>query len=258
VVRLKGIRLKKKFGQHFLRDESVAQQMINAVVLSKSSSVFEIGCGEGFITRLILRKSIARLWSFEIDPAWVRHVRQTIDDTRLMLYEKDFLTVDMLLFKQHKPWTLIASLAYQITFPVLYVLQKNRYLIKEAVIIIQEEVAQKLVSKGGRSYGFVSLFFQRFFTFDMYDKILPSAFYPAPKVMSRILYFFPRETVPTIICESDFWRFVKICFKQPRRTLRNNICQTEYDITKIPESILSLRAQQLSMEDFLYVWDLIR
>jgi 16S rRNA (adenine1518-N6/adenine1519-N6)-dimethyltransferase len=253
-----GIRLKKKFGQHFLRDERVVDHMIEAVEITPNTSVFEIGCGDGFLTRAILRTSVARLWVFEIDPEWASYVQKSVQDERLHMVQENFLTVDPATIAPLQPWTILANLPYQVTFPILQWFQANRHLIKEGVVMVQEEVAQKIVKTSGRGYGVPALFFQRYFSWRLLDKIPPGAFFPPPKVYSRLLYFKPRYEVDPIADEEGFWRFVKACLQQPRRTMRNNLAQAHYDISKISQELLSSRAQQLSMDDFIKLWMLLR
>lgn len=253
-----GIALKKSYGQHFLRNDSIAQKIIMSVDLNDSSSVFEIGCGDGALTRVILQSKLARLWVFEIDPEWAALVKKRLPDNRMQVFVEDILTTDFSQFEPHKPWTLLANLPYQITFPLLYKLQENRHLLAECVIMIQEEVAKKIVATHGRGYGFVSHFFQHYFELRLLDKISPSSFYPPPKVFSRLVYFKPKSSVIPIPDETNFWEFVRYSYKQPRRTLKNNLAQKHYDLNKIPTETLALRAQQMNIEDLLKVWDLVR
>lgn len=253
-----GIRLKKQYGQHFLRDRSVVDHMIDEVTLTPESSIFEIGCGDGFLTSAILEQNIARLWVFEIDPDWVEHVRTEFVDERLTVYEENFLDIDFARLELHKPWTVLANLPYQVTFPILYTFHRHRDLIKEGVVMMQEEVAQKIMKTSGRGYGFPALFLQYFFELKLLRKIEPGCFYPPPKVESRLVYFKPRSSVVEIPNESEFWKFIKICFRQPRRTLRNNLEQSHYDLSKISEDLLKLRAQQMGIQDFLKLWDVLR
>ena len=257
MVQAKGIPLKKRFGQHFLRDARVTHAMLSAVELTRSTNVFEIGCGDGFLTREILQKPVARLWAFEIDPDWAQYVQKTIDDPRLRVIEENFLDIDFGMLEEHQPWTVLSNLPYQITFPILYLFQQHRALLDQGVIMIQEEVAQKITKTSGRGYGFPSLFFQHYFYWKMLNKVSPTAFHPPPKVFSRLLYFKPRTSLTPIDHEEQFWPFIKVCFRQPRRTLRNNLLQSHYDINKIPEKFLTLRAQQMSMDDFLGIWELL-
>jgi len=249
-----GILIKKQFGQHFLRDESIIQRIVTSVDLTPQSSVFEIGCGDGVLTRAILEQKLARFWVFEIDPEWANLALKTYKDDRLKVFQEDVLDVDFARFQVDAPWTLLANLPYQITFPLLHMLQRNRALLKEGVIMVQEEVAQKVVKTSGRGYGFPSLFFQHFFEWRLLDKIPPTAFYPAPKVFSRLLYFKPRKNIEPIVDEENFWKFIKTCFKQPRRTLKNNLAQTHYPVDRISEETLALRSQQIDFDGFVKIW----
>lgn len=252
-----GIAIKKQYGQHFLRDQSVVEHMIDQVKLTNDSSVFEIGCGDGFLTQEIVKHPLARLWVFEIDPQWAGFVKNAIKDKRLTMFEENILDLDFSRLEPHAPWTLLANLPYQITFPILHLLQKNRHLLAEGVIMVQEEVAQKIVKTSGRGYGLPSLFFQHFFEWRLLNKVAPGAFLPPPKVYSRLLYFKPRKKLVEIPNESEFWKFIKLCFLQPRRTLRNNLSSTHYDMSLLSEDILKLRSQQMNMQDFLKIWKII-
>lgn len=258
MVYSQGIPLKKKFGQHFLRDTHIIRSMIFAVEITKDTSVFEIGCGDGILTRAILDTPAARLFVFEIDPDWADYVQNSLPDARLHMVQDNFLDIDFSMLKENAPWTVLANLPYQVTFPILHRFQEHRHLLKEGVVMVQEEVAQKIVKQKGRGYGFPSLFFQYYFDWKLLNKIPPTAFHPAPKVFSRLLYFKPRADVVPIPDEEKFWKFVKFCFKQPRRTLKNNLASTHYVIDRIPEESMQLRAQELSMERILVLWDMVR
>lgn len=250
-----GIALKKKFGQHFLRDRSVVQRMCARVSLTPSSSILEIGCGDGFLTREILNHPMQRLWVFEIDPEWAQYVRTALPDQRLQIFQQDFLQADVSQFEQYKPWIILANLPYQATFPILHRFQQMRHMISEGVVMVQEEVAQKIMLQGGRGFGYSSLFFQYYFDWHLLEKVPPHSFQPPPKIFSRLIHFKTRSHAVPIADEEHFWRFIKACFKQPRRTLRNNLQQTHYDLTVIDEQTLQLRAQQMSMADLLSVWE---
>lgn len=254
---IKGIPLKKQFGQHFLRQQSVVDHMLEKVTITPETSIFEIGCGDGFLTRTILQTNCARLWIFEIDPDWANYVMHIYPDKRLTMYCENILDVDWSRFEPYKPWTLLANLPYQVTFPILHTLQKNKHLLHEGVVMVQEEVAQKIVQKNGRGYGFVSVFFQYYFEWQLMEKIRPSAFYPPPKVDSRLLYFKPRTHEHELSADDPFWKFVKACFRQPRRTLKNNLQQSHYILDGISEEILAKRGQQMSFDDLFNLWQLV-
>lgn len=258
MVLIGGISTKKKFGQHFLRDQSVVDSMLAAVSITPQSSIFEIGCGDGFLTRSILATHCARLWVFEIDPAWADYVQKYYPDPRMMIFQEDIIQVDFARFQPHAPWLLLANLPYQITFPLLYRLHEFRHLLQEAVVMMQEEVAQKLTKQSGRGYGIHALFFQYYFTVRLLTKVPPSAFVPPPKIYSRLVYLKPKMHVVPIAQEDAFWRFIKFCFAFPRRTLKNNLAQTHYGRYLESMEFGNKRAQEMCMDDFLALWEHIR
>ena len=255
---IQGIELKKKHGQHFLTNGIYILPMLEAVNLNDKISIMEIGCGEGILTRHILNGPCKQLKVFEIDYEWAQYVQNLYGaDSRLYVIEDNILDIDWSSLRSEQPWVLLANLPYQITFPLLYLLQKNREMFLEGVIMIQEEVAQKIVQQSGRGYGFNSLYLQRYFEWTLLTKVPPEAFFPPPKVFSRLLYFKPIINVEPIEKEEEFWKFIKICFHQPRRTLKNNFSQSHYSIEKLSDEILKKRAQELKMKDFLSMWNLL-
>lgn len=255
---LEGIPLKKRHGQYFLRDINVVHDMLSAVSV-KNNSVFEVGCGDGFLTREITAQNPARLWVFEIDEAWAKKVGQELSHCKeLTIHHTNFLDVDLHIFEHHRPWVFLSNLPYHVTFPILKRIQKIRHLIDQGVIMVQEEVAQKIVKTGGRGFGYISLFFQHYFEWRLLTKVPPSAFYPQPKVFSRLMHFVPRKKIVTIPEEEKFWKFIKLCFSQPRRTLKNNLLNTHFDLAVLSDERLSLRAQQMSFDELLSLWDLLR
>jgi 16S rRNA (adenine1518-N6/adenine1519-N6)-dimethyltransferase len=253
----RGIPLQKKYGQHFLRDQQVVDEIIAAAHIKEHSSVFEVGCGEGFLTKAILAQAIDRLWVCEIDQQWASFVTKHIADSRLTIFNEDILSFDFSTLTPHAPWIFVGNLPYNITWPILHKVQQHRELFTNGVIMVQEEVAQKIVQTQGRGYGYSSLFFQHHFDWQPLSRVEPSSFYPQPKIYSRLLHFTPRVAEP-IEHEEKFWNFIKICFKQPRRTLKNNLMQGDYPMHLVPESIAQLRAQQMSKQQLLEVWHLLQ
>ncbi len=252
-------RKKKALGQHFLRKQSVVDNMIDRVVVTPETSVMEIGCGDGFLTRSILTKTqCKRLWVYEIDGRWANYVRQEVVDKRLTIHTQNILELDFAPLKAHTPWVLLANLPFQITFPIFFLLIEHKALFNEGVVMIQEEVAQKLVATRGKKYSPTTLFLQYHFDLELMEKVLPGAFSPPPKVDSRLIYLKPKLNPIEIPDAENFWKFLKLCFISSRQTLRNNLRMTHYDLSEFDDELLSKRAQQLSFEEFLKIWDVVR
>jgi len=251
-----GILLKKQFGQHFLQDHFYIDQVVNRIVFTPETKVFEIGCGEGVLTKAIAKQPLLnKLRVFEIDPEWAELVKNDLaSDDRVEVTQANILDENLNQIFAGEKWTLLANLPYCITFPILHLLQKSSAVVKEGVIMIQEEVAQKIMKKSGRGYGYPSLFFQHYFDWQLMDKVPPTAFFPPPKVDSRLLYFKTNENPEFIVDEEGFWKFIKLCFLQPRRTLKNNLQQSKFGLEPFDAELLKKRAQELSMKDFLEIW----
>ncbi|MBX9830956.1 16S rRNA (adenine(1518)-N(6)/adenine(1519)-N(6))-dimethyltransferase RsmA [Candidatus Babeliales bacterium] len=248
-------RKKKEFGQHFLRKNSTVDNMISAVKVTPETTVLEIGCGDGFLTHAVLEQTrCKKLICYEIDPEWIEVVRKKISDPRLEIRHKNFLEITHEEFQVEAPWVVLANVPYQITFPIFFTFVRHKQFINEGVVMIQEEVAQKIVAKQGRGYNPTSLLLQHHFDVSLMEKVEPEAFTPPPKVHSRLLYFKPKTAVTPIPNEEAFWKFAKLCFASPRRTLANNLKQAHYALEKFDEATLKLRAQQISFVELLEIW----
>lgn len=262
---------KKQFGQHFLRKQSVVDNMIAAVNITRDTTIVEIGCGDGFLTRAILHHTRCKaLHVFEIDPEWAGFVEKKYgkkhdatsseDDPgrKLNMHLADIMETDLETLRQPQPLILLANLPYQITFPLFQKFVEHHTLFNEAVVMVQEEAAQKMVSTEKRSYNAMTLLLQHSFNFKLLEQVEPEAFDPAPKVTSRLVHFKPKKERVAIPDEVNFWLFVRACFKTPRQTLRNNLKRTNYPIEVLSDETLALRAQQVSFEDLLAAWEKVR
>ncbi len=245
-------------GQHFLRKQSTVDNMINEVTVCPETTVVEIGCGDGFLTRSILEQTpCKKLIIIELDSRWANFVQEQYGCDRLEVIQADALQYDFSLLQQESPLILLANLPYQITFPLFKKLSKHETLFDEAVVMLQEETAQKIAAKKGRSYGALSLYFQHYFNVKLMEKVEPGAFAPPPKVFSRLLYFTPNRQRPEIENKEKFWEFLRSIFKTPRQTLKNNLKRTNIDIKKVPEEFLGLRAQQLELPKLIELWNTV-
>lgn len=247
-----GIPLVKAHGQNFLQDLQYLERSLAGFTLA-GANVLEIGPGSGVLTKRLLAEAVARVVAVEIDERWVAYGKKNIKDQRCTIVHGDIAQLDWSTLLGNDTWLLIANLPYHVTFPILFKLVQYRAAIPQALLMVQEEVAQKLVKTGGRDYGYISLFFQWHFSIQLLEKVPPEAFNPPPKVFSRFIALTAQFPAP-IVAQEEFWLFIKRCFGQPRRTLENNLKPFHYDLSLIDERYRLLRAQQLRMSDFLAIW----
>lgn len=249
------IKKKKVFGQHFLRKQSTLANIVNAAGIRPEHTILEIGCGDGALTYALLTQSpCKKILVYEIDKEWAKYTGEKLAGPRLSVTLGDILDADFSTFTQHNPLLLVANLPYQITFPLFQKLAANRELFENIIVMIQEEVAQKLVAKRGKPYSAMTLFLQHYFDFTLLEKVEPTAFVPAPKIFSRVIEAKPKATLVAIHNEEKFWEFVRACFKFPRQTLKNNMKHCDYSIELFPEAFHTLRAQQLTFEQLHEIW----
>jgi len=248
---------KKHLGQHFLISQDPINTMLSAIKITPETTIIEIGCGNGILTRALLASSCKAVHVIEIDADWAHYIHDTIHDPRLTIHHEDALDFDFSSLKTDGPLVLMANLPYVITFPLFEKLAANHTIFDDGMVMIQEEAAERITHTSGRRCGAVSLFLQYYFTFTNYDKVPPKSFSPPPKVMSRLVRFQPNNELMPLTDAKNFWLFVRACFKSPRQMLGNNLKRTLYSWQKLPAETLQLRAQQLTVKELHEIWLLL-
>jgi 16S rRNA (adenine1518-N6/adenine1519-N6)-dimethyltransferase len=237
--------LGQKLGQHFLNGRAYLEKIAAAVTPAKV--VIEIGAGQGALTEYLLEKA-GRVIAIEIDPELVTKLMvRFAGHPKLRIVPADVLATDL---TQWGPATLAGNLPYYITSPVIERALAMGPLLEKAVFLMQKEVADRLLAKpGSRDYGFLTVATQLFADPKLVTKVPPGAFSPPPKVDSAAVLLTPRHP----ISPSDpapLLAFVGLCFRQKRKTLRNNLAPFFGNdlVDALPEA--SKRAEQLTLEQF--------
>jgi len=218
----------KRFGQHFLTDHKLARQIVELARITPDEPVWEIGPGTGILTSLIL-KHTAHLSVFEIDKRLIGQL-QTQFGNHLRIYPQDIISVDWLaLLKQEmqtsgRQVVLLSNLPYQITSPVLELLELHADFFSRCVLMIQKEVADRLCARpGSRAYGLLTLKLGGRFDISQELCVPPSAFEPPPKVHSAVIRLLPRQN-PLYVKSLDIYhQLIERAFTHKRKTLRNNL-----------------------------------
>jgi 16S rRNA (adenine1518-N6/adenine1519-N6)-dimethyltransferase len=240
------LRPRKRLGQNFLRDGNVARKIVAA--LSPEGPVVEIGPGTGALTEWLLARDPG-LTAIEVDGRAVELLRERWPD--MDVREADVLNVDWagLSAERGAPLNVIGNLPYYITTPILFsLLDAKRGSVGEAVVMMQREVARRIVaSPGTKVYGILSVVLQKLTEPRLLFDVSRNVFHPRPDVTSSVVRF--GFGAPEIGVDSDLFRtVVRTAFNQRRKTLRNSLGRLTSDV---PAAFTGLRADALSPDDFV-------
>ena len=234
---------KPKMGQHFLASEPAALRIVEALGDVSKATVLEIGPGRGAITD-ILAQTAQRLIAVELDRVLSAQLRMKFSlQPNVEIIEGDILTIELDTVFGPKPGTLrpglelaleparvIGNLPYYITSDILLRLFDYHRYFSTIVIMVQKEVADRLAaSAGSRDYGLLSATAQLYGKVEKLFTLPPAAFAPPPKVHSSVVRISIKPKLESLgVSETEFIKFLKICFAQKRKTLWNNL-KTAYD-----------------------------
>ncbi len=219
-----GLRAKKSWGQNFLADEAILDDIARLAVSRPGELVVELGAGLGHLTARLLARG-ARVVAVERDRDMARVLRGEMGD-RIALIEADAARLDYArLAADHGPGgrvAVVGNLPYHLTSPILFSLLDQAEVIERAVFLLQREVAERLAARpGGREWGILSVLLQREADVSIERIVPPGAFVPPPKVASAVLRALFRPPADPVADPARFRRLVKAGFAQRRKTLRN-------------------------------------
>ncbi len=249
---------RKRFGQNFLVDGNIINQIIRAVAPKQSDNLVEIGPGQGAIT-LPLLESCSKLNVVEIDHDLVPLLRQKfILHSGLNIHQADALKFDFSqLGSSSQPLRIIGNLPYNISTPLIFHLLSYRNLVTDMHFMLQKEVVERMASGPNRKeYGRLSIMCQYHCLVEPLFPVSPHCFRPAPKVDSAIVRLRPHKTVPYPVKDTGlFDQVVRAAFQQRRKTLRNSL-KTFVQGTDILTDLSidgQLRPENLSLEDYVNI-----
>lgn len=238
----------RPLGQHFLFQHSILERIAVAACPEQVDLCIEIGPGPGGLTEF-LHPRARRLVAVELDADLAAKLRlRYAENPSVDIVEADVLATDL---SQWGPATVCGNLPYYITSPIIEQVLAMGPALQRAVFLVQKEVADRLAAApGSRDYGYLSVATQLFCTVDRMFLVKPASFRPPPKVDSAVVRLLPRPT-PLLDDARPFLRFASACFRQKRKTLRNNL-NSHYPaerVAALPEA--GLRAEQLALSDLI-------
>jgi 16S rRNA (adenine1518-N6/adenine1519-N6)-dimethyltransferase len=247
------IRPRKSLGQHFLRDERIARRIVASVNPGAGDLVLEIGPGEGALTKY-LAETPARLLLVDIDARVVARMRESYG-ARAEVWQQDILEVDpRAVARAHGVQRLrvIGNIPYYITAPILFHFLDHREAVRDLTIMLQREVAQRLVAgPGSKAYGIVSVIAGVLADAELLFDVQPGSFYPRPAVTSSVVRLTMLERPRFVLRDERFFRtVVRTAFGKRRKTLRNSLRSLPgIDLGPVDPLTLARRPEELSGEE---------
>lgn len=252
---------KKKFGQNFLKDDSIPRKIVDAADLLEDSLVIEIGPGAGALTK-ILSKKAKQVLCYEIDESLEDILDyELVNCDNVDIIFADFLTrnikEDIKNYKYSHLYV-VANLPYYITTPIITKIVEEGINVEKVVIMIQKEVADRFAAKPKtREYGSITVFLNYYFDIKKEFLVSRNCFTPKPNVDSIVISLNKKKELLSVKNKELFFKLVRDSFHFKRKTLRNNL--KGYDLEKV-ESVLknynldlTVRAEELPLEVFVEI-----
>jgi 16S rRNA (adenine1518-N6/adenine1519-N6)-dimethyltransferase len=243
---------KKRFGQNFLQDENILNKILKEINPQPDDLIIEIGPGYGVLTKKLL-SATPNLIAVEIDNELAVSLKERF--SQLNLISEDFLETDLSkLPKDGKKLRVVGNIPYNITSPILFKLIGNNDLVKDAVFMVQLEVAKRMsADRGTKDYGILAVVLKYFSETKLCFKISPNVFYPKPKVFSALVHINFKEITYPEDEQQLFIQIVKASFGNRRKILKNSFSNSIFHEIDFSNSgiDLSLRAENLGVDDFV-------
>jgi 16S rRNA (adenine1518-N6/adenine1519-N6)-dimethyltransferase len=254
------VRAKKHLGQHFLTDKNIAEKIVAGLAPSDQlKNVIEVGPGMGILTDFLILDEGINLKVVDIDKESVAFLEKKYPNLTGKIISGDFLKLPLnTLFEGGQQLSIIGNFPYNISSQILFHAIDYVEVVDEIVGMFQKEVAERIASApGSKEYGILSVLIQAYYKVDYMFTVAPGVFNPPPKVKSGVIKAVRRtDDVFKGVDEIVFKSIVKMGFNQRRKTLRNAL-RPMLNPEIINEPVFDLRAERLSVDDFVELTKLI-
>ena len=240
---------KKNLGQHFLKDIGIASKIAASITGEGYGTVLEIGPGMGILTGFLMERGFSDFRVIEIDNESVHYLKTHFPELNDII-TGDFLSIDIDSFFPGK-MGIIGNFPYNISTQIFFKVLKHREKVIEIAGMLQKEVAERICAgPGSKTYGILSVLLQAFYKTEYLFTVPEHVFLPPPKVKSGVIRLI-RNDVKNLDCDEIlFFRVVKACFNQRRKTLRNSV-RAAFELKRDDYFEFGLRPEQLSVDQFV-------
>lgn len=254
-------KFKKKFGQNFLLDQNILNNIVNLADIKDDTLVIEIGVGAAALTKKLC-KVAKNVLGYEIDTTLKEPLSKILNnESNVDVIFDDFLNRNIkedLKCYQYSNLMVVANLPYYITTPIITKFIDEAIDVDKIIVMVQNEVADRFSAKvGTKSYNSLTIFLNYYFDIKKAFVVSRNVFYPKPNVDSAIVVFQKKKEKALLKNEKLFFELAKKAFKQKRKTLKNNL--KDYDLERI-DNILkeynkdtSFRAENITIDEFIEI-----
>jgi 16S rRNA (adenine1518-N6/adenine1519-N6)-dimethyltransferase len=245
------VKAKKYLGQHFLKDESIAEAIADTLNFEGYDDLLEIGPGMGVLTKYLLKKPVTT-YVIEIDTESVEYLNTHYPKLHGKIISKDFLKYNIKEVFEEKQFAIIGNFPYNISTQIVFRTLEFRNQIPEFSGMFQKEVAERICEKkGSKTYGILSVLVQAFYEAEYLFTVDENVFDPPPKVKSGVLRLRRKEDFILPCPEKLFFTVVKTAFQQRRKTLRNSLKTLNLSDNLREDVIFDKRPEQLDYLEFI-------
>lgn len=243
----------KRFSQNFLVNTAIQKKIIAALAPTSEDTVLEIGPGKGALTGHLVQSQPSRLFAVEIDTRWVQLLKEKFAG-QVEVVQNDFMQIELADFiREPAKLKVIGNLPYHITSPILFRLFDHYHLLDSAVLMMQKEVARRLVAQPRtKDYGILSVVTQTYAQTEYLFDVKPGNFFPVPAVDSAVIKLNFYNAISDLENEQLWRQLVRATFNTRRKMLRNSLGRnidksTVYSLTSVS---LDKRPEELTISEF--------
>jgi 16S rRNA (adenine1518-N6/adenine1519-N6)-dimethyltransferase len=249
------VKAKKHLGQHFLKNEEIAKNIVDALLQSTNLPLLEIGPGTGVLTKHVIEKE--KFFAVDIDTESIEYLKKAYQKHEAKILYGDFLKMGMDNLFPEK-FAIIGNFPYNISSQIMFKVLDYRNKIDVVVGMFQKEVAERMAEKPGtKTYGILSVLLQAFYDIEYLFTVEPNAFNPPPKVKSAVIRLTRNKTEKLDCDEKLFKAIVKSTFNQRRKMVRNGVKSFIKDESIMSHKFFTMRPEQLSVAQFVELTQII-
>lgn len=247
---------KKKYGQNFLKNQSIIDKIINLIDAKENDLIIEIGPGSGALTKQLIKKNSYYI-GYEIDKSLDIYLNKFINDKSKIIYE-DILKIDLdktLEGYKYDRLFIVGNLPYYITTPIITMITKMKNMPYKQIYMVQNEVGDRLQAKPStKEYGAITAYLNYFYIINKEFVVNKKEFIPQPKVDSCIITLKLKDNIDNID-KNKLSKLIKEAFLHKRKNLKNNLYN--YDLNRINNILedhgynINNRAEDIPIEVYI-------